>query len=735
MPTIASVLLDKGLKKPLDYLVPPDWELAIGYRVQVPLQNRLAYATIVSLREEATTRPLKTLEKRCFTLPTPLLALTKWMSDYYCSPLQQVMQHVLPSHVRKETKPQEQYVVMRNKTREASIEAVIALRNKAPSQAEMLEAMLPVEKQIFLSELLEKTGGARATVDALVKKGFLQMSKKPIDKPLFADVEYFLSKPKKLHAEQAAALEKITASLEACRFEAHLLFGITGSGKTEVYLQAIAATIAQGKRAIVLVPEIALTTQTIERFKSRFTEPMAILHHRLSDQERLREWERALKGEAKIVIGARSAIFTPLPHLGLIIVDEEHESSYKQSDAMPCYHAREVALMRGKLENAVVVLGSATPSLESAYNASCGKYTLSLLQQRPEGALLPKIRVIDMRQVWERKGFTLFSEALLDAIAARVERGEQTLLFLNRRGYHTCLLCPTCGKSIECSHCDVALTFHKKQEQLSCHLCGQSQKPPKYCPHCPQTEPLKFRGIGTEQVEAALHALFPSLRTLRMDADTTRHKGSHDQLFRAFRTGKADVLIGTQMVAKGLHFPEVTLVGILQADAALQIPDFRASELTFQLITQVSGRAGRSLLPGEVLIQTALPDQMVIETSSTNNWERFFQEELAARRLFHYPPFAHLVKVRLSSKNLTLLESYAEKLYHWLIERLPKTVELSPFQPPAHAKIKEEHRLQCLLKSEKISPICHLFATFHSYPFLPKNVKILIDVHPNSTFF
>ena len=394
--------------------------------------------------------------------------------------------------------------------------------------------------------------------------------------------------------------------------------------------------------AIMLVPEISLTTQTIERFRSRFQKKIAVLHHRLSPGERFDQWHSIRKGESSIVIGARSAIFSPIQNLGLIIIDEEHEQTYKQTDTSPCYNARDVAVMRGKLCNIPVVLGSATPSIESFFNTQQKKYVLSKLTDRIEKCL-PTVTIIDMKKELE-KGHTIFSDLLLSEIKNRHKKGEQSILFLNRRGYNTSLLCKKCGNVISCPNCDISLSYHKSINTLSCHLCNHSLPPPNHCPSC-HSETIKYTGIGTEQVENTLHAIMPEIRTIRMDGDTTKHKGSHDRLFRHFRTGKADVLIGTQMISKGLHFPAVTLVGILNSDASLNLPDFRASEQTFQIITQVSGRSGRGPLPGNVIIQSFMTDNHTIQTSAKQDFELFYNTEIQSRQFFQYPPYVRMVKI------------------------------------------------------------------------------------------
>jgi len=420
-------------------------------------------------------------------------------------------------------------------------------------------------------------------------------------------------------------------------------------------------------------------------------------------------------------------------NLGLIVVDEEHDSAYKQTDDTPCYHARDAAVMRGKFSNAAVILGSATPSIESYANALSGKYLLSALTKRADHAHLPAVRLIDMRREFDKsKGFTLFSEPLLEGLKKRMELGEQSLIFLNRRGFHTSAACAVCSHVLNCPHCSISLTFHKGKNILSCHLCNYELFPvPAKCPSCLAVDCFKFKGAGTEQVERALHTIFPHVRTIRLDADTTKHKGSHDKLFKQFRAGKADVLIGTQMIAKGLHFPSVTLVGVLNADAALHIPDFRAAEQVFQLITQVSGRSGRSSLKGEVLLQTQIPDHPTIQHAARLDYPAFFREEIEIRKMFNFPPACHLVKVTFTSKSVEAALHYGQEIRSFLISKLPPGFEIHPVIPCGYAKIKDHYRFQCLIKGETTRPITEILKPIPRNP----HVQLLVDVDPLSTFF
>ncbi|MFI0434281.1 MAG: primosomal protein N' [Parachlamydiaceae bacterium] len=738
----AEVILDVAVDKTLDYGIKAIHgpSLQIGSRVEVPVKGYLRSGYVVQIKEKSTypsIKPIANILSDGALIPPDLFQLALWIARYYCSPLRHIFRLLLPPGVRKGMAPKEQLFVMRGKTREELREICIAIREKKPAQALIIEAMLKVKKGILLSKLLEETKGSRSTVDALAKEGVLILDIVRIDRSPLINEEYFMTKAKALNPSQEKALAKIAKSLHDHLFETHLLFGITGSGKTEVYLQAIEMAIKANKGTIMLVPEISLTAQTIERFRSRFKEKIAILHHRLSQGERNDEWHNIRQGKAKIVIGARSAIFSPVVNLGLIIVDEEHEQSYKQNDMPPCYQARDVAVMRGKLTNSTVVLGSATPSLESYYNGLSGKYALSVLEQRADKATLPKVTVIDMRKEFEKtKGWTHFSEALLNGIEKRQKEGEQTILFLNRRGYHTVLLCQDCRHTVKCSHCDVPMTFHLGDNCLACHLCSfQVTPPPTECPSCRGKHPLKFRGVGTEQIERALHAIFPSIRTLRADADTTRHKGSHQKILRDFGSGKADVLIGTQMIAKGLHFPEVTLVGVLNSDTGLNIPDFRASENVFQLITQVAGRSGRGVIPGEVVIQTTLPENTTIQYAADQNYVAFYNEEIEVRRFFEYPPFSHIAKLRFSGKNEKQALAAAEEMRKRLIDSLPSKFEFNPVIPCGYTKIKDEYRYQFLVRGPTMYRLSQVLHDLQEKYSLPKQIKLFIDINPSSTFF
>ena len=549
-----------------------------------------------------------------------------------------------------------------------------------------------------------------------------------------------------------------------------LLHGVTGSGKTEIYLQAIAHALEQGKGAIVLVPEIALTPQTVERFKARFSSGklqtlVAVLHSHLSAGERHDEWHKIRQGRARIVIGARSAIFAPVEPLGLIIVDEEHEQTYKQEEA-PRYHARDVAVMRGQMENAVVVLGSATPSMESFYNCKRGKFTLLELPERVDDQKMPYVRVVDMRQAMHNeKGPPLFSPQLKEAIHQRLDRGEQTILFLNRRGYSTSLQCPKCGYVANCPNCSVSLTYHRIDQRLACHICGHNEKVPAVCPEPKCKNPaIRFAGTGTQKVEEVLAKLFPKARVKRMDADTMKRKDDYRKVLGDFRAGKIDILVGTQMIAKGLHFPNVTLVGIIYADSALHQPDFRAGERTFQLLTQVAGRAGRGDVEGEVFVQAFAPFHPAIQYARRHDFVGFYEQEIEFREQLKYPPASRVALLTLKGRNEEKVKFSADYLRRELEKVLcaetnllqraasvalaDQTLGAAGRMPAARSvfgdliiagpapapllRAENFYRYQIMLRTRAMSALSRELAVIIQSLKLPEDVSLIVDIDPVS---
>jgi primosomal protein N' (replication factor Y) (superfamily II helicase) len=737
----ASVILDDNLEKPLDYLIPEELipKIKPGVRVQIPVKNGLKKGYVFEIRPSTNIEKIKPIKEILSeeVIPKELFALAEWMSQYYSCSLSKILRNIIPSSIRKEIKPRSFLFLSLNQSRAESTKICSSLISKYPLQAQILELFIKAPEGILLTNILKITNSSKSPIDSLIKKKILKATKIGTDESsFFLDLEYFQTKPKELSKEQKSAYDKIVFSLESSSFATHLIHGVTGSGKTEIYLQAIQKALDLNKSSIMLVPEIALTSQTIERFKSRFEEKIAVIHHRRSLGERFEAWHQILQGKAKIVIGARSAIFSPLKNLGLIIVDEEHDTSYKQAEEQPSYHARNVAVIRGKFSNATVILGSATPSLESYFNAERKKYILSTLPNRVKKSSLPEVHIIDMRiEVEKNKGYTHFSEKLLTAIKKRYENGEQTILFLNRRGYNNFLICLNCSGVIKCPHCDLSLTFHKRENLLSCHSCDYKIPHTPICPICQKTSQFQYKGFGTEHVEASLKAIFPDIRTLRVDRDTTMTKNSHETLFKEFKSGKADVLIGTQMIVKGLHFPSVTLVGVLNSDGALNIPDFRSSEVVFQLITQVAGRSGRADLKGEVIIQTFMPDNPIISLASKQDFLAFYHFELEARKKFDYPPFTSMIKINFFGPEELEVKEFAEKFRVRLIEKLSSDSKIHPVIPSGRVKIKDKFRFHLLIRGKKISSITKEISCTKEEVKKPPNVNIFIDVDPTNIFF
>lgn len=739
---VALVALDTPLSEALDYALTEELigNVQFGSLVEVPLRGRTAQGWVIGFKEKSAfknLKPIKSIITKEPSLTEEVFKLAAWVSKYYLTPLPKVLKTIIPSSLRKITKPKLVSFVQKAVSKEELRNLAAELRSKSKAKTAVLDVMLLAGKEIILTELLEKAQTTKSPVDSLVKQGVLKIIKMPCDRSPLSNEEFFKTQSKKLNDEQKEALSKIASDLDEHRFNVHLLHGITGSGKTEIYMQAIDKVLKEGGGVLVLVPEISLTAQAIDRFKSRFSENISVLHHRLSDGERFDAWHSLRNGKTKIALGARSAVFAPVQNLRLIVVDEEHETSYKQTDEMPCYNARDVAVLRGSFENALVILGSATPSLESYYNALSGKYSLSTLSLRAGKSSLPEVTVIDMRKEFEKaKGYTIFSESLLSKIKERKEKGEQSILFLNRRGFHTSCTCLSCGSFVKCKSCDAAMTYHKKEIALTCHLCGYTlSPPPSTCPSCGRHGEMKFKGVGTEQVEKALKAIIPDIRTLRIDADTTRHKGSHEKLFKEFATHKADVLIGTQMVAKGLHFPLVTLVGVINCDQTLQFPDFKAQETTFQLITQVSGRAGRSFHAGEVILQSTLVDHPLLKLAKTQDYKAFYQEEIAIRELFSFPPIRSMAKVRLSGDDEKKTESLLNEYREELLKLLPKEYTVMPVVASGHLKVKDRYFYQFILMGPHLAAFREAAKKLDSSFETPRKYRLHIDINPVSTYF
>ena len=541
-----------------------------------------------------------------------------------------------------------------------------------------------------------------------------------------------LTPPYQLNDDQNKALSSIAGSIEQSDKKVFLLWGVTGSGKTEVYMHSIARALLKGKSALVIVPEIALTPQLVGAFRKRFTEPVAVFHSRLTEAERAYYWRMTAEGKIRIALGARSAIFAPLKNLGLIVVDEEHERTYKQEEA-PRYNARDIAIVRGMLESATVVLGSATPSLESFTNCKTGKYELLKLPSRVSSKPLPKISLIDMEQEnTTRKGIFLFSGKLVQMIHERIQRKEQTILFLNRRGFTTCHVCGHCHHVVRCPQCSIAMTYHREGNLLVCHRCDREEKPVRTCPECREAT-LKAMGFGTEKVEKQVKAVFPLARVARLDSDTVKKKGTLESVCSDFSEGKIDILIGTQMIAKGLHFEGVTLVGVVSGDLSLNIPDFRAGETSFQLFTQVAGRAGRGNIPGEVVIQTHCTNHPIFRHAMNSDYLAFYDFESSIRKDLNYPPYSHFVLITCSDPDEVKAAKTANEIWSCLKSDPGfKPLRLFPVVPSPVSKIRTKYRYQLLFSSRRIKHDVKLAGEILSRSFPSKMRDICIDVDPYS---
>ncbi|NOV03262.1 primosomal protein N' [Paenibacillus planticolens] len=600
-------------------------------------------------------------------------------------------------------------------------QALSELPARANKQQEVLRYLIEHPYAIRLTELMETVEVGASTVKSLADRGWIELREVEVMRDPYAGRAFARTKPLSLTEEQSRVFTEIRDAVAEERHEVFLLHGVTGSGKTEVYLQSIQQCLDMGKEAIVLVPEISLTPQMVERFKGRFGDLVAVLHSRLSNGERYDEWRKITRKQVKVVIGARSAIFAPFTKIGLIIIDEEHESSYKQEES-PKYHTRDVAVKRASMQGAAVVLGSATPSLESLEKTRRRRdrdrppYRLLTMKERVANRPMPPVAIIDMREELKSGNRSMFSTALYKAIEDRLHKKEQIVLLLNRRGYATFVMCRTCGYVSSCPHCDISLTYHQSSRMLRCHYCGYAEREVTECPSC-QSKHIRHFGTGTQRVEEELGKIFPGIRVIRMDVDTTTEKGSHEKWLTMFREKQADVLLGTQMVAKGLDFPDVTLVGVIAADTVLNIPDFRSAERTFQLLTQVAGRAGRHEKQGEVFVQTYTPEHYSVQYASQHDFIAFANHELDVRANLGYPPYQRLILVTFSHEQVPLLVRFAEafvmRLKEIAAQHSTKQIDLfseavsqdqtfqmdvlGPVASPI-SRIKDRYRFQCVVK-------------------------------------
>ncbi len=685
----AKVIVDvahSNVDRLFTYEIPGNLSVSVGQRVLVPFggNNRNIEGFVI---EKSDTAPenisaikhiIRTME------PYPALTgeqieLAKWISKSYHCLLVEALRLMIPAQLRGGRVKEKTERIVRLAD---GIDARLALdsmkdgsgKSKAPKQTEVLELINRMNTAVSVRDINSFIPNATPAINALIKKGVLTDDDFVVFRNPFANVDSQPSEPPLLTIDQSAALKKINESIDK-GVGTSLLFGVTGSGKTEVYMQAISHAIALGGQAIVLVPEISLTPQAMQRFRSRFGERVAVLHSRLSSGERYDEWRRIRLGMVDVVIGARSAVFAPLERVKLIVIDEEHEQSY-HSDHTPRYSASEVAGKRADLSGAAVVLGSATPSIASFRRALNGRYTLINLPNRVNNAPLPKVKIVDMRAEFMKGNTSVFSEALAGELRKCFEAGEQAILFMNRRGYSTFVSCRGCGYTLKCPDCDVSMTYHKYENVMKCHYCGHTARIPAKCPQCGKPY-LKYFGVGTQQVEEQLHEQFPGITSLRMDYDTTQSKDAHYKILDKFMRGEADVLIGTQMIAKGLDIPNVTTVGVIAADTMLHVPDFRSSERTFQLLTQVAGRAGRGEREGSVVVQSYTPEHAVIELAARQDYRGFYDYEIASRRAGLFPPFSIFIRIVFTGEDEISIERINDEFAAELKRRIYEALDSS----------------------------------------------------------
>ena len=829
---LVDVALPVPLPRPFTYLVPPELQSRIrpGMRVLVPFGKKKLTGIVIGFPKESTVSTLKPIEDLLDPGPVisdELMALGKWIGEYYAAPYGEVLKAFLPLGISVENR------TMVSLKRLLSEEEAGQLKRAAPQRAKLVSA-LSVGKEFSVAQLqrrtglkgiysiltelsaagivglteelsqarvkpklekfvvrksgdfgivvrgkiqqrlamrlselkddpyplrllLKETGASLSSLQPFIKSNLIEVIQKQADREIsfLYDEKTIAISPVQLTAPQSDALAEIDTALRSNVSKTFLLHGITGSGKTQVYIESIKSVLEKGKSAIMLVPEISLTPQIVRRFRLHFGSAVAVMHSRMSDGERYDAWRYSREGRYKIVIGPRSAVFAPLANLGLIAVDEEHESSYKQYDATPRYNARDVAIMRGHLTNAVVILGSATPSIESFQNSESKKYRLLQLPDRIDHAVLPSIRLVNMaddhklryaalkekaKEIGKKAfegAFHSISVALEENIRDRLAKHEGIILMQNRRGFAPFIECLECGHVERCAQCDVTMTYHLTKKHLRCHYCGSVKPGPSVCTKCKGIQ-LKLQGFGTQRVEQDVANLFPEAKVIRMDLDTTTRKDSHDRLLQQFGRGDADILLGTQMVAKGLDFPRVTLVGVISADTQMLLPDFRSAERTFQLLTQVAGRAGRSALKGEVVIQTYQPDHYTLKHVINHDYRGFYQEELRYRDSAVYPPFARLVLIEFKGEDEKMVQHTAEKFSEELRRTSPRTTILGP-AAAVISKIKNNFRWHVVVKAIKTddpnatlvrSAIARVVQNLSATSSHHRDVRIIVDVDP-----
>lgn len=737
----ADIVFDRPLDHAYSYSVPADLveRIGVGKRAEAPFgrgdKSTIGYC--VRVHQSTPPREVKSIARVLddeALLTDSLLRLTRWMADYYLCGWGQVLQAVLPAGVRDQAGTREAVFVepVPESERPNPLPPLTAKQAQAWDKLRKLGG--PVEQR----RLCRDAGVGTAVVRTLIDKGLARKHVERVERTdTLADADVKSPEPIILNADQERVWLPVRDAILTGGYHAFLLHGVTGSGKTEIYLRAIEEVIKQGKEALVLVPEISLTPQTIERFRGR-CKAVAVMHSHLSDSERGAHWRRIAAGLVQVVVGARSAVFAPCRNLGLVIIDEEHEGTFKQ-ESTPRYHARDVAVMRAKLENIPILMGSATPALESWANAERGQYTLLQLPNRVENRPLPQVILVDLRHEPRSSGaFAAISPTLERGMREALGRGGQVMLLLNRRGFSTHVHCPACGYVASCQNCDLSLTFHRQRASLLCHYCGHEQPPYRKCPGCGEASIL-YQGLGTEKLQAEIEQKFPDRVVQRMDSDTMSRPGSHQRVLDAFRDGLIHILLGTQMIAKGLDFPNVTLVGVVNADVGLHIPDFRAAERTFQLLAQVAGRTGRGERGGKVMIQTYTPDHPSISLAATHDYLKFAELELAHRKEHLYPPYQRLARLIVRSKNEGSAQRFADTLAGAFREALRRADRkppqaaglrlLGPAEAPIY-RLNEYYRYHFQLQSASPGLLHNVLREVLTVAKPPSGVEFQVDVDP-----
>ncbi len=740
----ADVIIDishEKVDRPFQYKIPEELlpKIVPGVQVRVPFgkgnQERTGYVVDISDQTDYPVdkiKEIRCLDEKGITVDGKLIQTAYWLKRHYGSTMITALKTVLP--VKQKLKQLEKKKVTRCcSVAEAEEYLEVCMRKHQSAKVRVLQAL--VEEEVLPYDLVrQKLNVAASTLNSLEKQGILKVEteayyRNPVKQILQRDG----AKP--LSEKQRFIIEDILQDYKEGRNGTYLVHGITGSGKTEVYLGIIEQMIAMGKQAIVLIPEIALTYQTLLRFYKRFGDRVSVMNSTLSMGEKYDQMERARKGELDVIIGPRSALFTPFPNLGVIVIDEEHENSYK-SESMPKYHARETAIQIAAMQGASVVLGSATPSMEAYYRAKKGEYRLYRLEERLTGGALPQVYTVDLREELKEGNRSIFSRKLKELMESRLKAGEQIILFLNRRGYAGFISCRACGHVMKCPHCDVALSEHRGGRMV-CHYCGYEERKPEKCPSCGSKYLLGFKA-GTEQIESAVHKEFPAARVLRMDADSTKSKDSYEKILSAFADGEADILVGTQMIVKGHDFPNVTLVGILAADLSLNQNDYRAGERTFQLLTQAAGRAGRGVKPGEVVIQTYQPEHYSIVHAANQDYESFYEEEIMYRELLAYPPAAHMLAILVISTR----EEEGEQVLKQFVSRIEQSgqnkqglIVIGPTQASI-TKINDKYRHVLYLKHNEYENLVQIKDMLEEYgrQWEWKNQVVQFDFDPMDAY-